>query len=189
MPYLLIGGLIMKIELTDDRSILLYLEKSDLETLHLDVDTMLYSDENTREILHTLYNEAKEKTGFEPLNNGNAMIEVLPFEDGSCIICFSFPKNKTKIKIIPHIKNRTFIYEFYSLADFESFLTVWDKSGRLKIDALYKYDDTYRAVINTESESARSLISEYSVEIVSPLSQSETEEFWEKVNCNGESVQ
>lgn len=174
----------MKIELTSDSSLLLFLEKADMENLHLDIETMLYSDEHTREILRSLYDEARESTGFEPQDGTHAMIEVLPFEDGSCIICFSFPKSRLKFKIIPHLKRTESMYEFSSLSDFEMFRTAAEKLGFTEIDKVYENEGTYRALISTDDERIQNIIREFSVPVVSPLAQSMTDEYWVRAFCS-----
>ena len=102
----------MKIEIGENNSLLVFLDKKDVGALHLDLSEI--SDENAalRKILNGIYRDAALSSGFVPESAGSKTVEILPFDDGSVLICFSFKTKRVKMKVKARIKQNLIVYEF-----------------------------------------------------------------------------
>lgn len=170
----------MKIEITKDNSLLIFLNKNELNRLGLNCEKMVYGDDKTKYLLNSLYNDAAYSSGFKPKRTDKRIIEVLPFKDGSCIIIFSFPQ-KYRYKVKARLKNESNIFEFESEDELRSFLNNTPESEREKIVAIYKSDKHYRIKTYGDSKAATNLISEFSNSVNGRYTAERTEEFWERI--------
>lgn len=174
----------MKTQQIDSHSLLLFLEKGEPESLKLDIYNLQMSDERTRLTLKTLFKKASEQVGFKPDKTSSALVEMLPFEDGSCLLVFSFPEKNERLKIVARPLRREAVYEFES----KDALFDYRRVSGSELSCVYEFGGVYRAFICEKDESAKSLLSEYARLLTGTLEKGTTEEFWNKINIREDAL-
>ncbi len=172
----------MKIHSPNKNSLIILLNPSDMEKLNLSTETMVYSDEHTRQVLWTLFTESRVALGQETKHGAKTMIEIMPFDNGGCLICFTLKSENTNIRIIPKLKNTPAVYEFEEINGFRK---MNDSAKAQNIDIsgeLFESDNTYRFILNNAVPENKNLLSEFASKINNPLAESTTREYWNKVN-------
>ena len=166
----------MKINAPDKNSLVILLDKADMERLNLNFSNLLYSNEHTKEIIKALFCDACIKLGRKPQMKGSTLIEAVPFEDGSCLICFTISEKRQKIKVTAKLKCAQNTYQFESKEDFEKLLAGAKSKGIAPEGDLYRLNDTYRFI--TGSKELKSLFSEFAELINHPLAENYTKEYF-----------
>ena len=169
----------MKTQISKDNALIIFLNKNEVESLNLDFKSFSPSDKQTRFILSSLYNDAAYKSGFVPEASEKRLIEILPFENGSCIIIFSFPK-KRKFKVTARIKTDLRLFEFECEKNLHSFFESANGFDKKQFSALFENSGEYRLLINSGNASLLRLLSEYSEAVKDKLALNRTNEYW---NC------
>ena len=168
----------MKINSPDKNSLIILLERADMESLQLDIDNLLYSNERTKEILWSLFCEACAELGRNPERRSNTLIEAVPFDDGGCLICFTLKDKKQKIKIVAKLKNSADIYQFESIESFKKFKSCAELANIKLAGNLYALNDTYRFITKSSELNKSAYLSEFATKISYPLAESYTKEYF-----------
>ncbi len=172
----------MKIHSPNKNSLIILLNPSDMEKLNLRTETMVYSDKHTRQVLWTLFTESRIALGQETKHGLKTMIEIMPFDNGGCLICFTLKSENTNIRIIPKLKKTSAVYEF---EEKDGFRQMSNSAEAQHIDIsgeLYENDNTYRFILNHAVSENKNLLSEFASKINHPLVESTTREYWNKIN-------
>ena len=168
----------MRPQIVNDSMILILLNKDDLTALHLEPVKIDFSDENTRNILLSLLEQVQVQTGKQLKSGGKTVVEILPFENGDCLICFSkAPLDMPKIKITARIKHCTRVYEFSTLNDVKQYLNAAPSADKREI---YERDGTYRIIMTNPQKKDVLLIAEFGRELKYNLAQYYTKEHFSK---------
>ncbi|MCC8022507.1 MAG: adaptor protein MecA [Clostridiales bacterium] len=93
----------MKIDLTSDKQISVFLDSEDLESLDITVDEMDYNSVKTRKAIWSILDTARKETNVSLNLEGKLYIEVVPLRDGGCHIVFTtvprhYARSRGKIK-------------------------------------------------------------------------------------------
>ena len=171
--------IIMKTQISKDNALIIFLNRNEVEALSLDFNNFAASDKQTRFILNSLYNDAAFESGFQPETSDRRLIEILPFENGSCIIIFSFPK-KQRFKVTAKIKTYDKLFEFESKDSLYRFIESAKGFDKKHFLALFENSGEYRLLINSNDKSLIRILSEYSEAVKGKYALSSTKEYW---NC------
>ena len=169
----------MKTQISKDNALIIFLNKNEVDSLNLDFSNFTASDKQTRFVLNSLYNDAAFASGFKPEASERRLIEILPFENGSCIIIFSFPK-KRKFKVTARIKTSAKLFEFTCKDSLKNFFESAKGFDKKYFSALFENSGEYRLLINTDDKSFIRILSEYSEAVNGKHAISRTKEYW---NC------
>ena len=170
----------MKIEIGENNSLLVFLDKKDVGALHLDLSDGLDENAASRKILNGIYRDAALSSGFVPESAASKTIEILPFDDGSVLICFSFKTRKVKMKVKARQKRELLVYEFTNCAALEQFLNSAGNLNELP-EAVYENEGCYRFIIKSESKILENILKEFSFKLNMPYTVERTKEFWRRV--------
>lgn len=176
----------MKIEIGEKNCLLVFLDSDDVKRLHLDGENIVYTDESTRKIINSVYREAALSIGFVPENADSRVIELLPFNDGSMLMCFSFKSKRPKLKVIAKLKERHSVYEFSCESDFKRYLESSCFTEKQKNAEVFESSGKYRLLISDSSQKEENLLGEFALKIGSPLAVSKTREYWTKICENSQ---
>lgn len=171
--------IIMKTQISKDNALIIFLDKNEVEELKFNFENFSACDKQTRFVLNALYNDAAFKSGFEPKPGEKRLIEILPFENGSCIIIFSFPR-KRNFKVIARRKVVFRIFEFESEKSLKRFFESASHFDKNLFGALFESSGTYRLLVNSDEPSLIRLLGEYSEAVKDKFAESRTREYW---NC------
>ena len=174
------GVLIVKVEIGENNCLLVLLEKEEADALHLNADTVRYADASSRKMIAALYRDAALQVGFVPAAYVRRTVELLPFENGSILLCFSFQTQKRKWKVRVKRKYENLVYEFHSKADFAAFLEHAAHLTQLP-EGVYENEGTYRFIIAPQATALKNMLCEFATEITSPLAIAYTKEYWRTV--------
>ena len=83
------GGGILKIEALGDEKIIVALSNEDMHELDITYDEMDYSNIETRRVIWTILDEARQSLGRAIDTEGRLLIEVTPGENGGCVMYFT----------------------------------------------------------------------------------------------------
>lgn len=169
----------MKTQISKDNALIIFLDKNEVESLNFNFKSLSVCDKHTRFVLNALYNDAAFKSGFVPEPSEKRLIEILPFENGSCIIIFSFPK-KRKFKVTARIKTNAKLFEFESKDSLRRFFESAKGFDKKYFSALFENSGEYRLLINSDDTSLLRVLSEYSETVKGKYALSSTKEYW---NC------
>ncbi|MBR2589599.1 MAG: hypothetical protein IKE65_01600 [Clostridia bacterium] len=170
----------MKIEIGENNSLLVFLTKDEVHTLHLNENDFSFQDEASRKILQSVYRDAALSAGFVPQSYDKRVTELLPFSDGSMLLCFSFRVKKVKLKVTAHRKTRYKIYELLTHADFAALTENIAHTGCLPA-GVYESEGKYRFVIDTHAAVLDNLLKEYASPVTDALALAATKEYWREV--------
>ena len=170
----------MKIEIGENNSLLVFLDKKDVGALHLDLSDGFDENAPSRKILNGIYRDAALSSGFVPESAGSKTIEILPFDDGSVLICFSFKTKKVRMKIKARLKSELIVYEFSDSASLEQFLESAESLNEIP-ESVYENEGYYRFLIKSESKSLENLLKEFALKLSLPYTAERTKEFWRRV--------
>ena len=170
----------MKVEIGENNCLLVLLEKEEAEALCLHAHTLHYADETSRKIIASLYRDAALQVGFVPEKYVRRTVELLPFENGSILFCFSFETQKRKWNVRVKRKNENLVYEFHSKADFAAFLEHASHLTQLPA-GVYESEGVYRFIIAPQAVALESALCEFADKITSPLALAYTKEYWRTV--------
>ena len=169
----------MKTQISKDNALIVFLNKDEVDSLNLDFKNFTAADKQTRFILNSLYNDAAYKSGFVPKQSEKRLIEILPFENGSCIIIFSFPQ-KRKFKVSARRKIETRLFEFDSKMSLYRFFESAERIDKKLFEALFENSGEYRLLVASGEPSLVRILSEYSQAVKDKYALSRTKEYW---NC------
>ena len=170
----------MKVEIGENNALLVFLEKKDVRALHLEINDTLHENEDARRILAALYRDAALESGFVPDETGNRCIELLPFEDGSVLICFSFRRSRAKMKVTARRKAQLVLFEFPDAAAFEQFLDSACSLEELP-EAVYEEQGCYRFAVSNDKQKLINLLKEFAGTVRSPFALARTAEYWRRI--------
>ena len=174
----------MKIEIGENNSLLVFLTKQEVHTLHLDGPFTL-EEEASRKILQAVYRDAALSAGFVPEAYEKRITELLPFSDGSMLLCFSFPGKRCRLKVSARMKKSYKIYELFSAADLAAFLNS-AASLHCVPEAVYESEGSYRFIIDSRAHTLERLLKEYAEPVSAPLALQSTKEYWRAVYTNSD---
>ena len=170
----------MKIEIGENNSLLVLLTKEEVHTLHLDDNHISFEDETARKILQSVYRDAALCAGFVPERYDKRVTQLLPFSDGSMLLCFSFHAKKVKLKVKARKKMRYKLYALLSHADLSALSANIARTGYLPV-GVYESEGQYRFVIDAQAVALENLLKEYASPVTDALALSVTREYWREV--------
>ena len=170
----------MKIEIGENNCLLVLLEKEEADAFALNAQTITYKEPAVRHALAAVYREAALQAGFVPQTYISRSIEVLPFENGNILLCFSFNTKKEKLKIQVRRKREKAVYQFFSKESFAAFTAHASHLQQLP-EGVYEQDGTYRFIISPRSHALEKMLGEYAEKITQPFAQQYTREYWREV--------
>ena len=118
-----------------------------------------------------------EEVGFEPAAAAGQVTELLPFADGSVLLCFSFKKVRQKLKVRARCKHHYALYHFGSRADLSAFLGAARRWAQLP-DAVYESEGAYRVLYRNPARQTENLLKEYAQRLSLPFALQRTAEYW-----------
>jgi negative regulator of genetic competence, sporulation and motility len=159
----------MKIEALSDNRITVELTQQDMTELDITYEEMDYSNIDTRRVIWTLLDRARETLGRDIDPCGRMLIEAVPKPEGGCTINFTVLSGELRSTTYPgklHFKkDSTYItFEFDSIDSLMSCARSFTQSGRHLINSeLYSYKGLYRLLIcpGSEPKIVKSFFSEY----------------------------
>lgn len=164
----------MKIEANGNEQIKVALSEADMNALDITYEEMDYANIETRRVIWTILDEARQSLGKPIDTDGKLLIEVAPANDGGCVLCFTAMPDGTKAQKRMIMKKDAEPLLFRA-ADGDSFLDalgLLKKSGdRLKSYNAYSFGGKYFLILFPEltcSPYWTYLLSEYGEVCVRP---------------------
>ena len=156
----------MKVEIGENNCLLVFLDKAEVRSVHLVPEQAAQNDE-----------DAARQVGFEPAAAAGQVTELLPFADGSVLLCFSFKKVRQKLKVRARCKHHYALYHFGSRADLSAFLGAARRWAQLP-DAVYESEGAYRVLYRNPAQHTENLLKEYAQRLSLPFALQRTAEYW-----------
>ncbi len=163
------GNYFLKIEAISDNRISVELTQQDMTELDITYEEMDYSNIETRRVIWTLLDRARETLGRDIDPCGRMLIEAVPKPEGGCTLNFTVLTSELKSPTYPgklHFrKDSTYItFEFDSIDSLMSCAKSFVSSGRhLPVSELYSSRGQYRLLLcpGSEPKAVKSFFSEY----------------------------
>lgn len=168
----------MKIEIGEKNCLLVFLDKHDMAALHLNAATVTYNDDACRKTIQAIYTDAATQVNFVPQQHSSKVIELLPFEDGSMLLCFSFKQKPFRLNVHVRKKERSCVFEFCNKAQTQFFFKTVSPPPSFR---LFENSGAYRLIV-PESCCKTEPITEFAERIRHPFALSETAEYWREVS-------
>ncbi|MDD3833108.1 MAG: adaptor protein MecA [Oscillospiraceae bacterium] len=133
----------MKIDLLDNGCLKILLTEEDMHDFSLSFEEMDYSNENTRNALHHILDNARREVGFDTSNS--LMIEAIPV-DGGCLLLLTPTGGKR------HVRMKRVVGPYiFELDDVDTVLhlakSVGGNTPPMFGSSLYRFDKRYRLII------------------------------------------
>ncbi len=176
----------MKIEAPQENKIIVELTTDDMSELDITYERMDYSNIETRRVIWTLLDRARQTLGRDIDPSGKMLIEALPKPSGGCVIYFTVldegVRTAGRRNVFQIKKEFTLSYEFDSLDALTSCAEAVEVSGEaLPKSSLYEWDGKYRLIVSSDGwqQRLRFLLSEFcSASSSSSLNAEFTMEHW-----------
>ncbi|MBQ6380801.1 MAG: hypothetical protein IJJ41_04260 [Clostridia bacterium] len=172
----------MKVEIGENNSLLVFLTAQEVAALHLSLSNADYIARENREIIARIYRRAAARSGFLPGSYASRVIELLPFEDGSLLLCFRFARTRAKLKVRALKRSGASLYHFATPEAFGAFLAHASALQQLP-EAVYESGGEYRLVVGKHAHRLAHMLGEFSERITAPLALPRTREYWREVYC------
>ena len=169
----------MKTQKGKNNSLLVFLDKHEAGAYHIGAD-MHPEDEQSRRMIYLIFREAAAMENYRQGPQGKKLIEILPFEDGSALLCFTPERTQPRLKVRVRRKATRTVYEFDSPAALESFLESVKTLDALP-EAVCKSEDKYRFILCEDYRQLHLLLTEFAARLTAPLVAARTLEYWERV--------
>ena len=170
----------MKVEIGEQNCLLVFLEKSEVSALHLESESCSYSDPACRSVLGALYRDAALRVGFVPERFASRTIELLPFQDGSMLLCFRFEVKRQRFKVRARRRQSLCLYEFSGVEELAAFCERIGEADQLP-QGVYECEGAYRFVLSSHAQRLENLLKEYAHRVTEPLAIAATREYWREV--------
>lgn len=161
----------MKISAPKENYIFIELTGDDMKKLNITYDEMDYSNVETRRVIWTLLDEARNSLGKRFELSDEMKIEALPSTDGGCLLFFTVNRKPIRYKL--KSRNSSLAYRF---DDIDSVLdlarSVTDSDKKLFKSDLYRTDNGY--IITLYGKIRHSAAMKF-IEYADPVFQSERE--------------
>lgn len=102
----------MEFRAPDEHTIATRLTRSDLEKMHMTFDTMDYADANTREMIHSLLEHARQELHIAANTHGRTIIEAFGERDGGCRIVFRLPTEEGRLRLMVKRRSSPALFSF-----------------------------------------------------------------------------
>ena len=133
----------MKIDSGSDGKITVALSNEDMNELDITYDELDYSNIETRRVIWTLLDKAGQALGKSISTDSKLLIEVLPADDGGCILHFTFlptADSKAKKRLIMKKEMEPLLFTAFDNYDFlDCIKVITDLKKRLISVECYKY--------------------------------------------------
>ena len=144
-------------EAIGEDKIIVELSSDDMETLDIRYEDMDYSNIETRRVVWTLLDKAKQTLGRDIDPSGRLMIEAVPKADGGCLLYFSIDCRSKTIRPCSRTKLRRgkfcLVYEFNDFDKLIDCARLYKTNCKASATgSLYECDGVYRLVISTDCE-------------------------------------
>lgn len=153
----------MEFRAPDEHTISTRLTRSDLEKMHLTFDTMDYADANTRQMIHTLLEHARQELHIAANTHGRTIIEAFGERDGGCRIVFKLPPEEGRLRLMVKRRSSPVLFTFGGidpLLDACAALPVQPESD------LYRYGRNYFLLLAGGREPGiHAVLSEYGTDL------------------------
>lgn len=153
----------MEFRAPDEHTIATRLTRSDLEKMHLTFDTMDYADANTRQMIHTLLEHARQELHITANTHGRTIIEAFGERDGGCRIVFKLPPEEGRLRLMVKRRSSPVLFAFGGidpLLDACAALPVQPESD------LYRYGQHYFLLLADGREPGiHEVLSEYGTDL------------------------
>lgn len=155
----------MKINESKEKYIFVELNKNDMAKLELDYTDMNYADEKTRKTIYSVLDRVKTSLGQNFELSDTVRVEVLPRDDGGCMLFFTIGERPKKYKYCGKTSEMYFLFDSIdSIFDFANAVGI-KKREKLE-SSLYLSNDDYYLKLKGELHRCDIMISnEYSVRI------------------------
>ena len=175
----------MKVEIGENNCLFIFLTAAEAHETHIHEAAADYGNAAGKAIIDSLYREAAQRANFAPVNYRSQVIEMLPFQDGSVLLCFRFLRTIPGLKVHARKKYADRLYQFHSQEAFAAFL---DHAGKLKQlpEAVYESQGAYRLLIAPHATQLEALLGEYAEKCAAPLAAARTREYWRPVYCKAD---
>lgn len=158
----------MKIEALSENKIIVDLSRDDMDSLEITYDDMDYSNIETRRVIWTILDRAKQTLGRDIDPSGKLLIEAVPKSEGGCLLYFTIPCETKPLRSLGrmHIKKERFCF----ICEFDSFDGILECVKNINLfrdeapsGSLFEKDGAYRLIIstNTACEKLKNYFSEY----------------------------
>lgn len=169
----------MKTQLVNNSTILILLSKEDLSLLGVTTKDLNFSDEDTRAMLMCLLDWAQEMLNFTLPAKGKTVVEVIPFENGECLISYSDTGiKKVKFKIVARIKKSD--DKVYCFDDKESMDCFIQACKNIPFESFEK-DGKYRLILKNADKKTVFLANEFGTKLTYALAAAYTREHFNEV--------
>ena len=176
----------MKIEAPQENKIIVELTTDDMSELDITYERMDYSNIETRRVIWTLLDRARQTLGRDIDPSGKMLIEALPKPSGGCVIYFTVLDDEIRSagqRNVYQIKKEYILsYEFENIESLTSCAEAVNSFGEAPPkSSLYECDGKYRLIVSAENRHKRLklLFSEFcSAGSGSNLSAEFTKEHW-----------
>lgn len=165
----------MKTQLVNNSTILVHLDRNDLEALKLEPLSLDFRKESVRNLLLCLLEQVEASLGHKLPPQGKTVVEVLPFENGECLISYSKHRESApKLRVTAHKKgSRAYVYSFWSEEALRAFLSVVHSPYQA-----YHLDGEYRVILPHLTDRVRLIAGEFAQEVRHPLAVAYTKEHY-----------
>lgn len=168
----------MKTQKGKNNSLLVFLNKHEAVAYHIGAD-MHPETEESRRMMHLIFREAAALANYPQEMQGKKIIEILPFEDGSVLLCFTPETIRPRLKIRVRRKEQHSVYEFENGSALERFLESAEALSLLP-EAVCKSEGKYRFIMRGDNR-RHLLLTEFATRLNAPLAVARTEEYWQKL--------
>ena len=170
----------MKVEIGENNCLLVFLEQTEVAKFELDSAVATADSERLGQIMNRIFAGACRLAHFNAPRESSRHLEILPFRNGTMLICFSFENKRMKITARCKNAGTAPVFEFDSHEHLRRCLA----SSAFKKNAVYRLfqnEDSFRLVSEQLPAAAKNLLSEFSLRVADPLAAAQTREFWEEV--------
>ncbi len=157
----------MKIHAPQENRIVVELSRSDMTELDITYEEMDYGNIETRRVIWTLLDRARQTLCRDIDPSGKLLIETVPTPDGGCVLCFTVLQREAGASsprmLRIHKESTRLLYRFRTLDDLTDCACRIRCTGIPLRAQLYVWKDAYFLLIDglLPPRSIRSLLSEY----------------------------
>ncbi len=176
----------MNIHSTGKDTFFVELSKKDMQELDITYEEMDYSKIETRRVIWTIIEKARDNLGRDIDPSGNLIIEAASDSSGGCILNFTVVRRKRRAedRQPPRLTKTAggIIYEFENADNLLDLISRIRKPGRLTKAVLFSKDEKFRLLVEKlPGEEERRLLEEYAEPLGNDsLTVAHTLEYWRK---------
>ena len=162
----ILRGVVMIISQTDNR-ICIRLTKADMHELDITYEELDYSKVETRRVIWTLLDEARQRLGRNIHIAQKMLIEAMPDKDGGCVIWFTVSDEKVSQngkKQLVRLTDSQIVCMSDNIDNIIELSRVLSSSGKIPVSELFTDGRRYRMILRSDfsyPENSQAVICEF----------------------------